>query len=418
MIFTNGPRDTVRAAFLGYTQKACGVLLACPFFSNSSLVRDTLKRGCSVKLIVRLTAATRPDELAEVLNLHAAVRYFTSSRFHAKLYIFGNDVALVGSANLTDSGVQSNREVCVGVEREDPRFDQLVQLFQAYWDDAQVLDREALGRFRAICNANKISGEAALETEIKNALGDVSPGGGVLVGGPVKSREQVYLDDYKRGYQGFLLAFRKLKGIYGEFNQRQQPEDVVPLRIEIDQFFSFIRETFAQGDTYQAMPLLHGPELDRNARTYIERWFAQRWRYLDENIPRNYANISMGLGTPEKIASADYDGLLDSLMVCHAFRETLRFHKGAEPALRRDFMRDNTQVQVKKTLTYLLFGQDDFISRMGNCIFNPEYALSWFGRSCVQETFGWVNSEDIPICNGRTVKSMRFLGFDVETFGG
>ena len=33
---------------------------------------------------------------------------------------------------------------------------------------------------------------------------------------------------------------------------------------------------------------------------------------------------------------------------------------------------------------------------------------------CVQETYGWVNSEDVPICNGRTLKSLRSLGFNVH----
>ncbi len=122
------------------------------------------------------------------------------------------------------------------------------------------------------------------------------------------------------------------------------------------------------------------------------------------------------LGTSEKIIEASYDQLFDALTVCHSFHDLLRFHKGAMAALRCDFKRDNDLRQVKKTLTYLLFGSGDFVERMGNCIFNGEYALAWFGRSCVQETFGWVNGEDIPICNGRTVKSMRYLGFDVKTF--
>lgn len=51
---------------------------------------------------------------------------------------------------------------------------------------------------------------------------------------------------------------------------------------------------------------------------------------------------------------------------------------------------------------------------MGNCIFNPEYKLNEFGRSAVQELLGWVNKEGIPICNGRTVKALRYLGFNVE----
>jgi hypothetical protein len=55
---------------------------------------------------------------------------------------------------------------------------------------------------------------------------------------------------------------------------------------------------------------------------------------------------------------------------------------------------------------------------MGRCIFDPEYKLNEFGRSAVQELLGWVNSEDIPICNCRTLRSLRWMGYDVELVGG
>jgi hypothetical protein len=133
-------------------------------------------------------------------------------------------------------------------------------------------------------------------------------------------------------------------------------------------------------------------------------------------IPGQYAKLRGTLGSAENINAASFDELFDALTASHAFHDTLRFHKGALSALRRDFTRDNDLAKVKETLTYLLYGPGDFVERMGNCIFNEKYALRWFGRSCVQEIFGWVNGSDIPICNGRTVKSLRFLGFGVKIF--
>jgi hypothetical protein len=66
-------------------------------------------------------------------------------------------------------------------------------------------------------------------------------------------------------------------------------------------------------------------------------------------------------------------------------------------------------------LSHLLFGSDDFATRMGECIFDPNLSLHHFGRSCVQELYGWINTE-APVCNGRTVKALRYLGFDVVVF--
>jgi len=292
MIFTNGPRDTIRAAFERYTQTPRGVLLACPFFSCANLVGKLVEKRCSVRLIVRLAPATNPAALKEVIQeWHVPVRYFTSPYFHGKIYIFGDEIALVGSANLTDSGIQSNREVCVGIDREDPRFEQLVQLFQGYWNEAAVLDRKALLSFEAVMASNRIGSDAVAEAAIRETFGDVAFRGGVQVGRPAKSHEQVYLDNHKRGYQELLAAFRKLEHIYREFDRRQQPENVVPLRIEIDSFFSFIRENFAQGESYQGAPTQHGSDLDQNVRQFVQQWFSQRWDYLDKEIPGRYARV-------------------------------------------------------------------------------------------------------------------------------
>jgi hypothetical protein len=323
-------------------------------------------------------------------------------------------MALVGSANLTDAGVQSNQEICVGIDREDARYERLVQIFQAYWDEAKPLDDEALRSFTFLMRQKQDSSEAALDDQIRRTLGDIAPRG--IQVGIHKTQDQVYLADYRRVYQEFLHAYREIERIYSASGKRQLPDEVIPLRIEIDSFFSFIREKFASGDSYLAAPLRHGSELDENLRKYIDLWFQERWPYLDDVVPDNYVRIQRALSTPENINATSFDELFGALTVCHSFHETLRFHKGALPALRQDFMRDNDLEKVKRTLTYLLFRPGNFIERMGNCIFNEEYALRWFGRSCVQEVFGWVNGSDIPICNGRTVKSLRFLGFDVRIF--
>lgn len=53
---------------------------------------------------------------------------------------------------------------------------------------------------------------------------------------------------------------------------------------------------------------------------------------------------------------------------------------------------------------------------MAACIFDEDYKLDEFGRAAVQELYGWVNTENVPICNGRTVKALRYLGCKVEIF--
>jgi hypothetical protein len=108
------------------------------------------------------------------------------------------------------------------------------------------------------------------------------------------------------------------------------------------------------------------------------------------------------------------DEIIEALEVCHAFTELLRFHLGGAPTVRKEFAEANDINRVKKSLTYLLHGKEDFIDRMGTVIFDPNYKLAKMGRSVVQELLGWVNREEVPICNGRTIKALRYLGFGLS----
>src|SRR5580698_5423099 len=120
--------------------RAKEAFLASPFFSTYEPIKLLSERGCKIRLLVRLCEITTPDVLRAALNdEHVAIRYYTSQRFHAKFYIV-DDLALVGSANLTDAGLKSNREVSVVLMRErDQVFDELPGLFDLLWDYADVL---------------------------------------------------------------------------------------------------------------------------------------------------------------------------------------------------------------------------------------------------------------------------------------
>ena len=103
------------------TSVACEAYLASPFFTTSKPIEALTARGCPVNLLVRLCSITTPTALREVIkNPLVRVRYYTDRRFHAKLYIVGGS-ALVGSANLTDSGLMTTgrstlSSICIEAE--------------------------------------------------------------------------------------------------------------------------------------------------------------------------------------------------------------------------------------------------------------------------------------------------------------
>ena len=189
-----------------------------------------MKSDCFVRLIVKLGPATSPSALQQIINKkNIHIRYFTSPKFHSKLYIFGDKVSLVGSANLTQSGMNSNSEICVEIPREDDAFDNLVMLYQSYWNQADVLDQKVLDKYSRLFDSYSNKAENSLEESIKSQFGDVDPAGGIEVGKPKPSKEKDFLSSYKRTYQEFMTAYREVEAFYKKDGRRQQPEKVVPL---------------------------------------------------------------------------------------------------------------------------------------------------------------------------------------------
>src|SRR5579875_1739621 len=86
--------------------------VAAPYVTHTAELREAALSGKAVNLIVGLNSATTPDALQKLLGVpNCKLRYFTR-RFHAKIYVFGN-TAMVGSSNLTDGGLFSNREATI-----------------------------------------------------------------------------------------------------------------------------------------------------------------------------------------------------------------------------------------------------------------------------------------------------------------
>jgi PLD-like domain len=410
-------KDVVRNAFYTQAKKGDVICVATPYFSYPDLLLEMVQRGCRVRIVVRLGPSTLPKALSKCLaNEQIQIRYFTGRQFHSKLYIFGDRLALVGSANLTEAGMQTNHEICVTVTPESEDFDEIALVFQAYWRDGEVLTRQRLDAYTRIYQNRDVStADQRLEESVKAEFGEVGPNLGIVDSAP-PSADRVFLENYRRRYQDFLSAYRAVERAYSEDGRRLQPEDQVPLRIEVDQFFSFIRERHAPGDGYQAQKLREPEGIAAFAREHFDQWFEERWGYLDNYIPDHYATIIRLIGTKPALMKASKEDLFDALDVCHSFNNRFRFYSGGHETMRAAFLADNDIGQVRKVLLHLLYDSGDFVDRMGTCIFDPAYKLHHVGRSIIQEVYGWVNREQVPICNGRTVKALRYLGADVQIF--
>lgn len=412
----NDQRDFFKNALLASADSGCNVYIAVAFFTETSVIDELLDSGCIIRLIVRLGFPTNPTALERFMgNPRVQIRYFTGHSFHPKLYIFGDDVAFVGSANLTGAAILTNQEVVVSIDHRDDRFSDLAYIFSGYWSEARVLHDEDLKKYKNLYSQfqQHLAAAEKLGQQILNQLGDSAPSN-ITREKTKQSNQAIYIEEFRKTYQESLAAFAIVRKAYEDSGYRKVDEALIPLRLEIDSFISFVRERKAQGDSWEKAPIRSAADQVAFISDLIPEWRATPWKHFEQTIvPENYPRLMKVFHSPESLRAITPDHMFDALCTLHSFHDRFRFFEGGMPTWKSTFLAANDHAKVIESLAYLVFGKDGIEHRMANLIFNPEYKLSEFGRANVQELVGWCNREQLPVINGRTTKVLRFFGSQV-----
>jgi hypothetical protein len=394
-------------------------MLAAPFFTTAEPIRLLTARGCEVRLLVRLCSITTPAALADALaDPLVTVRYFTSPAFHAKLYIV-DDCAMVGSANLTDAGLKTNREISVVLHRErDAAFEELPGLFNWFWDYADVLNQEVLQSYReAFRRIGKPKEEGDFERELGRHVPLVDPPT-AKVGSDVVSSRRSFLQSLRRKYDELIIpALVEVRAAFDADGRRRPEYAGGDPGIEINRMLGWARLTHAPGDEWKRTPVADSSGRASRIGATLDAWHAASevgaGDMLDEHHEvERISHLRREFGSSSSIAGLGYDELFDTLLACHAFLELQRFVSGGLAGLRRDFGERNALHQIKTSLIHLLHGPGSTLERAYDLIYSERWKLARFGESCVMELSGWLDPHRPPV-NGRTMKALRYLGFDV-----
>lgn len=230
----------------------------------------------------------------------------------------------------------------------------------------------------------------------------------------IKSRERTYLETFRREYTESLLpAHREVEEVYKGQGHRHSAFLDLPLSYEIDRFLNWAKLEFTTDETLPNFPLREPKDRVAFIRERISLWLAADMT-VDRQRTTRLKKLRSLFATPDALESADFPEITDALLGCAAFDEQLRFTKGGQTALVKQFQQDNQLPRVKKAFHHLAFGSEDYVRRTYDCLYATDYKLAHFGRTCVLELYGWVNNDDIPPLNGRTIKALRYLGFDVK----
>lgn len=413
----NSHGDFIRHALQTAGEQAEPAYIASAFFTDHELLRTLSFKSGHVRLIVRLGFPTSPKALSDALaDRSVDIRYFTDSSFHPKLYIFGSRVAFVGSANLTGAAGLSNQEILVTIPADDPRFIDLSALFAEYWDQASVLNEAVLADYRKVYDAHRRVDElvSALDMAVEEKLGKTRFEN-IDRGKVSRSKENIFVDSYRKVYQETVSAFGVIRDAYVADGRRKVSEDQLPLRLEIDSFFSFVRDHIATGESWQENQIGWNAAREIDFNQALNQWHSTIWPHLESTIVGvNYPRLLKVFGTAESITGASDDQLFEGLLTLHSFHDSLRFHRGGIPGLRKAFVGGNDPKKLRASLVYLVHGQDELVQRMANVLYQPDRKPNVFGQANVQELIGWHNKEDLPVINGRTTKILRYFGFDVR----
>ena len=113
---------------------ASGLRIVCPFIKAGALDRLLSLRPESVQVITRFNLADFAEGVSDVaalrMLLDAGARVRGIRKLHAKLYLFGSSRAIITSANLTKSALDSNHEF--GLIAEDAP---IIAACRNYFDD-------------------------------------------------------------------------------------------------------------------------------------------------------------------------------------------------------------------------------------------------------------------------------------------
>lgn len=151
IVETEGGRRQHRSRLRGLLKKTDGLVRVA-----SAYVTDTdLLDGLETRNVRLLVSLLRTDIITGASSLES-MRSLTKSgvhcrcvaggpRLHAKVYIVGNEFAVVTSANLTWSALDSNIEV--GAQLGGPAVNELVAWFDALWNRAVPLSLEEISRW-------------------------------------------------------------------------------------------------------------------------------------------------------------------------------------------------------------------------------------------------------------------------------
>lgn len=414
-VFSNGPlKDFVYNPFAKLTSAASQISIATPFVTRADELIGAAKAGKRVDIIVGLNAATSPAAVGDLLpEPNIRVRYYAHRRFHAKIYLF-DTAAMIGSSNLTDGGLLVNREATITLSDSDDAdtIAELRQIFAELWNHAAILTDDVLARFN---DAHRRYPAVSDRDElIFGFVGKAEPPN-VNVLSRTRTAEQLFLSSLRSQVYDYRAAFDAVKTVLAKYGLQRAELTGLGTAAQASRFLSWVRRTHVPGDLWQSIQTKSEADRQSEIVRLGSEWVLPATDPVGGDYVGLLESVRKTFFSSESVDAATKDELTDGIRSLHAFREQFRFIMGGAAELAPTFWTENNNdtERVRKTLKFLVHGHGDFLERLHDVLFGP-MKIRLFGMACAMELYGSVKPDEYPPINGRTVKSLRYLGFNVH----
>jgi len=363
-----------------------------------------------------------------------------SDFYHPKVIWWCGLGAYIGSANLTNRAWVKNIEVGTFLSQEDLAASgmdvQLQSIFDEIHDRSHAIGREYLRHLDALVKARK-----ALQDEIDKLAGQFKsmrffPPGDAFVNSGRPSSKQLRKEAFQRQRLRLMEAIEELKPSVLASSAR--PHWLSPAAaegVQIDQFlFAYHAYNVRGFNNKEHVERVHAQNKLRRQdaiKEAVKWWSAADYPYVDIATMANVtAPRLQELFARGKLPTLNLDEFCEAMSGVHAVQQFVMNKANADMGLppkqemttklRRHgellwTKRSSAGKSTLQTLSYVIWGsdQESIETRLWNGSEDNKWALPWTRIATLGDILGWARPDDYAPVNGRSVKALRALGFDV-----
>ena len=400
IILTNNKDKNLKTILSDFADKADKIKIATAFFSNTEFINEWLNNSKQVDLLVSLRPPTNYYSLKNVQSNIGITIQFLGNNFHSKFFIFYDNgqpfACIIGSSNFTAGGLYKNIETNA-ILTDTKYLQEIDNQFSNLWEQSFSLQPTDLANFKTVFDKFQ---KRAEETEKEQAELEKK----ILTKRANKKRKSKVGKEAKQ-YFAFWRVIDEVKEMVNDISEQEYPN--IPAYISIDHFWHWVKVVWAKEN--RPKPTV------ANRKTVIPKLFKEYcdWDKSTGNHTKGMAKTSKTLFS--KLLSKSN---IDKLTKDEARQIYANLHSGGMRTRRfgadKKFITENSIQQIRTSLKYLLYSNDELDLRIHNLCLNPDFQLNQFKSSGTQELIGWVTPDKYPMRNDKADDALKLLGYELE----